>query len=121
METPAQRCLRIVAALEELASQEAAAVGREDFSTVQTLHERTAPLVEFLAAAGADVLGSAGLSRRLVAVYELRRRSGEVLAAAMARVRGELDANRLSRARVAQIAPVYGHPGIAASRLQATG
>lgn len=121
MESPAQRCTRIVAALEDLVAQEAAAVAREDFVAVQALHERIAPLVEFLVSAGADLLGAAGLRRRLTAVYDLRHRSGEAVAAAMARVRSELDANQASRRRAARIAPAYGQPGVRTSQLQAIG
>lgn len=121
MESLSQRCTRIVAALEDLAAQEAAAVAREDFAAVQSLHERTAALVEFLASAGADVLGAAGLRRRLTAVYDLRHRSGEAVAAAMARVRSELDANQASSRRAARIAPAYGERDVRTSRLQAIG
>lgn len=121
MESPAQRCARIVSALEDLAAQEAAGVARQDFATVQTLHERTAPLVEFLAATGAEALGAAGLRRRLVAVYELRARSSEILAAAMAQVRVDLARTEAGQRRAARIAPAYGAHEERAPRLQVVG
>lgn len=121
MESPVQRCVRIVSALEDLAAQEAAAVARGDFATVQALHDRSAPLVEFLAAAGAEALAAAGLRRRLAAVYELRARSGEVLAAAMAQVRVELAQTEAGQRRAARIAPAYGTHEVRAPRLQVMG
>jgi hypothetical protein len=121
METSAQKCERIVAALEDLAAQEAASVAHNDFAGVQALHERTAPLVEFLAAVGAETLGAAGLRRRLTAVYELRARSGEVLHAAMARVRSELALTEAGQRRAARIAPAYGAQAVRSPRLQVVG
>jgi hypothetical protein len=49
METPAQRCARIVSALEDLVNQEAAALRAGDFDAVNEIQDRAAPLVEFLA------------------------------------------------------------------------
>lgn len=121
MESPSHRCARIVSALEDLAAQEAAGVARQDLATVQALHERMAPLVEFLAAAGAEALGAAGLRRRLTAVYELRARSTEVLAAAMAQVRVELARTEAGQRRAARIAPAYGAHDIRSPSLQAVG
>ncbi|MBL9210720.1 MAG: hypothetical protein JNL92_09655 [Opitutaceae bacterium] len=121
METATQRCERIVSALEDLAAQEAAGVAQGDFAAVQALHERTAPLVEFLATAGSESLNAAGLRRRLVAIYELRHRSGEALAAAMARTRLELAQTQASQRRVARIAPAYGHQDFRAPHLHAVG
>jgi len=121
METPVQRCERIVAALEDLAAQEAAGVAQNDFAAVQALHERTAPLVEYLAAAGSELLGAPGLRRRLIAVYELRHRSGEALAAAMARVRLEMAQAEATQRRVARIMPVYGQHAVRTPQLQVVG
>lgn len=121
METAAQRCERIVSALEDLAAQEAASVAQGDFAGVQALHERTAPLVEFLADAGSESLSVPGLRRRLVAVYELRHRSGEALAAAMARTRLELAQTQAAQRRVARVAPAYGLQDFRAPQLHAVG
>lgn len=121
METATQRSARIVTALEDLAAQEAAGVAHGDFAGVRALHERTAPLIEFLAAAGADTLSTHGLRRRLVAVYELRHRSGEALAAAMARTRINLAQTEVTQRRVARIAPAYGHHEVRTPQLHAVG
>lgn len=121
METAAQRSERIVTALEDLAAQEAACVAHGDFAAVQALHERTAPLVEFLADAGSESLSIPGLRRRLVAVYELRHRSGEALAAAMARTRLEMAQTEAAQRRVARIAPAYGLQDFRAPQLHAVG
>lgn len=121
METPAQRCERIVSALEDLAAQEAASIAQGDFAAVEALHERTAPLVEFLADAGSESLSVSGLRRRLVAVYERRHRSGEALAAAMARTRLELAQTQAAQRRVARVAPAYGQQDFRAPQLHAVG
>jgi len=121
MESAAQRCERIVAALEDLAAQEAAGVAQGDYSAVQALHARTAPLVEFLADAGSEPLSVPGLRRRLVAVYELRHRSGEALATAMARTRLELAQTQAAQRRVARLAPTYGGQDFRAPQLHAVG
>jgi len=120
METPVQRCERIVAALEDLAAQEAASVAQGDFAAVQALHERTAPLVEFLSSVGSAAM-AAGLRRRLIAVYELRHRSGEAVAQAMAQTRLELAQTQASQRRVARIAPAYIQHDARSPRLQAVG
>ena len=121
METASERCARIVTALEDLAAQEAAGVSHRDLAGVQALHERTAPLIEFLASVGSDVLSAPGLRRRLIAVYELRHRSGEALAAAMARTRLKLTQTEVAQRRVARIAPAYGDHGLRTPQLHAVG
>lgn len=121
METVAQRCERIIAALEDLAAQEAAGVAAGDFEGVRSLQDRTAPLIDFLAAEGGAALGIPSLRRRLTAVYELRLRSGEALATAMTRVRSELAQTQASQRRAAQVGPAYGQPGSRPPRLDLVG
>jgi hypothetical protein len=120
METIAQHCERIVTALEDLVAQEGAAVASRDFSAMLALQERTAPLVDFVIARAPVPSGSA-LRNRLMALHERRRQNGEALAAEIERTRAELQQMQNTRRRVAQIAPVYGQPGLTRGQWQAVG
>jgi hypothetical protein len=121
METPAQRCTRLAAALDDLAAQEAAALAAGDFDTVLALQDRAAPLVEFLAARAGEIARHAPLAAALAAVQARRGRSAAHLAAAIARARGELAEAGAARRRVARIAPAYGRGPASASQLCAVG
>ena len=73
MEAPAQTCVRLVAALEDLVAREAATLEARDFPAVIELQQRAAPLVALLGARASDVTdpalrarhGAAGEKRSL--------------------------------------------------------
>lgn len=120
METAAQRCERIVAALEDLAAQEAAAIQTHDFSSALAVQDRAEPLVDFLAR-NASLATAARLNDRVAAVQELRSQTGEKLGAELARTRAELQQMQLAQVRVAQVAPAYGRTKPAAGNWRAVG
>ena len=112
METPAQTCVRLLTALEDLATQEAAALEARDFATAVTIQTRAAPLVEHLAAHGPAIADKDPAFRSRVAAFHARRQqSGEWLATQVARAKEELLRMQAGQRRVARIAPVYGQPG----------
>lgn len=122
METPAQRCLRIVTALEDLAAQEAAALANRDFAAVAALQERTGPLVDFIVSTGLSYVNTPALRARIGALHDRRNQTVERLASEMARTRADLEQTQVSQRRVAQIAPVYGQSSVVDRRqLQAVG
>jgi hypothetical protein len=122
MESAAQTCARLIAALEDLAGQEAAALQTRDFATAIEIQDRAAPLVAHLAAHARDLTDPAQQAR-LRAVQEKRDRTGEWLAEQIERARAELARTSAARRRVAQIAPVYGRSpaGAASGHLSAVG
>ncbi len=122
METVAQTCTRLLIALEDLASQEAAALDARDFARVVAIQERAAPLVEHLGTHGPAVAGRDPVFRaRVVALHARRRQTGDWLAAQVEHAREELHRMAASQRRVAQIAPVYGRGGPVSRQLCAQG
>jgi hypothetical protein len=120
METPAQTCARLVAALEDLVAQEAATLEARDFATVVHLQERAAPLVEHLATHSAEVV-DVSLRERIRMLLERRQQSGEWLAAQIEQTKEALRLNDERRHRVTQIAPAYGRSRYAPQRFSAVG
>lgn len=121
METPAQTCARLVAALEDLVAQEATALQARDFAAVVQIQDRAAPLVEHLAAHVDDIV-EPRLRERIGRIRAQRHRSGEWLAEQIERTRQELLQTHASRRRVAQVAPAYGRgSSTAPTRLSAVG
>ncbi len=106
MRDSAQRCPRLVAALEDLAAQEEASLKARDFAAIESIQERLGALVKNLVlhVSGAD----AELRLRIAAVQARRERTSEWLATELARTREELRETEVSQRRVAKIAPVYG-------------
>ncbi len=119
METSAQRCSRIAAALNDLAAQEAAALAGREFDAAIALQERAAPLVAFLAEHTGDFTRE--LVEKLSAVQARRAHSAMQLAAEIGRTREELHETGAARRRVAQIAPAYGRTSVTPSQLCAVG
>ena len=120
METPAQLCARLLVALEELASQEAASLEARDFSAVVHLQERAAPLVAHLAAHGPAVADTA-LRVRIAAWLARRHETGEWLAAQIAQTKEQLREVEAAQRRVSRLAPAYGQGGEVSRRLCAVG
>lgn len=108
METPAQRCARIVGALEDLVSQEALALENGDIAAVLDLQDRTAPLVEFLTTVPLSHATAPGIRGRIAALQERRAQTEARLRVELDRARAELQETVLGQRRAAQIAPVYG-------------
>ena len=120
METPAQTCARLVAALEDLVDQEAATLEARDFATVVHLQERAAPLVEHLASHGTDVVDPL-LRERIRALHARRQKTGEWLTTQIEQTREALRQNDESRRRATRIAPAYGQRLHTSRRLSAVG
>jgi hypothetical protein len=110
METSAQTCARLVSALEDLMSQEAATLEARDFPAAIALQNRAAPLIEHLVTHEAEIVDR-GLRQRILALIVRRNKTGEWLAEQVARTRQELDETQGAQRRVAQVAPAYGHGG----------
>jgi hypothetical protein len=121
METPAQRCARIVGALEDLAAQEAAAIETHDFAGALTVQDRAEPLVDFIVRDAHAGVCDGAITSRISAVQMLRARTSEKLAQEMARTRNELQRMQATKSRVAQVAPAYGRSRPAAGNWQAIG
>lgn len=107
MPPAAKRCARLIAALEDLAAQEAAAVRTGEFARAGELAERCAPLVDDLVGRAGEIVETA-LQERIRDVNALRARSAEALGREIVRVHEELAQTELARGRAARIAPVYG-------------
>lgn len=120
METTAQRCRRIIAALEELVEQEATALTNGDLTGVLALQDRTAALVDFLVSEVSGA-GHLDLRTRLSALHTRRSQTSRLLAQRIESSREELHRMRSARVRVAQVAPAYGAAAAAGHRLQLVG
>ena len=121
METPAQTCVRLLAALEDLAAAEAATLLAGDFEVAVEIQGRAAPLVAYLGEHGPAVADRA-FRARIAAVLRQRSGSAARLGTRIDEVREELQSTQASQHRVARIAPVYGSaPGAVAGQLSAVG
>ena len=121
MQTPAQRCVRIMAALEDLAEQEAAALANGDYPSLLALQDRTGPLVDFFVASAPAFVSSPDLRPRLAALQRRRQKTSDALALEIETRRRELQQMKFTERRVAQIAPVYGRPAAPRRQLQVVG
>lgn len=121
METPVQRCVRIMAALEDLVDQEAAALTNADWDAMIALQGRVGPLVDFLTTHASDGVARLELGERLPALHARRNQTSSALARQIECVRNELHQTRVARVRVAQIAPAYGGDTDIVHRLQVVG
>ncbi len=110
MPASAQQCERIAAALGDLASQEAASLGQDDFATVLTIQDRAAPLVAFLAENIPLLDGGvpAGVRVDLAAIFERRAQTAALLDDKVSALRASMAEARAAQGRAARVAPVYG-------------
>ncbi len=108
MQTPVQRGVRLVAALEDLVGQEEASLQAGDFSAVAEIQLRTDALIVDLAAQANDTPTTSGMRMRLSAVQARREQTSAWLEGEIETTRKALTETDRSRRRVAQIAPVYG-------------
>jgi hypothetical protein len=120
METAAQTCARLLAALEDLASQEAASLEARDFTAVVHLQQQAAPLVQMLAEHASEITEPA-IRQRVRDFLERRRKTGEWLEEQIALTRDRLRELDASRSRLTRVAPAYGQGANAAPRLVAVG
>jgi predicted component of type VI protein secretion system len=109
MEAPRQRFNRLVGALEDLVTREAATLAEHDYEKVQEIQNSTAPLVAAIAGLGQDIRDDVARAR-VAGLLARRQHSIDVLESQLATARDELMAVQGSALRVAQIAPVYGRP-----------
>ena len=124
MQSPAQRCARLIAALEDLAAQEEASLQALDFPALDSIQARAGALVDDLVSHASFVAADGALRARIVAVHARRERSAAWLATEMARARAEMDETQVAQRRVSRIAPVYGSGpagGRASSQLSVVG
>lgn len=120
METPAQTCARLLAALEDLADQEAATLEARDFAAVAAIQDRAAPLVSLLAAQ-ANGMRDVALRARIDRLRQRRAQTGAWLHTEMARLREELQQTQVAQRTVAQVAPAYGSRAHATRQLSMVG
>jgi hypothetical protein len=106
METRLQRGRRLLAALEDLASQEAVLVRSLDLVEALQLADRAAPLVTEVCGLAAEP-DAAEIRPAVAALVERRRRSAVCLEEHLARVREELRRLDEARRRTARTAPAY--------------
>jgi hypothetical protein len=106
METPAQRCARLLVALEDLARREALCLDLHDFPAVAQLQRQSAPLVAALVEHGPAVVDD-GLRARMAAWLAHRHETDLRLADQIARARDRLRELEASRRRVTRLAPAY--------------
>ena len=107
MEAPGEKFNRLVSALDDLVTQEAANVALGDFEAVLEIQRRTGPLVAAVASLGAGV-ANAMAQARIASLLSRRQGNIELIESQLATVRAEMRAVQESAGRVARIAPVYG-------------
>lgn len=120
MEPPVQQRARLVAALEDLADQEAACVHCGDFESVTDIQSRAAPVVEALAALSSLPVDSE-LRRRLAALVERRSKTAAQIEVHLTRTKEQLNALDASQRRAARMVPAYGGKSMVRGRLAAQG
>ncbi len=106
MDTPVQKALRLLAALEDLAGQESACMRNRAFVEAVAATERSAPLVRALVEL-ADDEGVLALRPRVQTLLDRRRESASLLDAHLARLQSEMRRVDAARTRLTRIAPVY--------------
>ena len=106
METPLQTAARLLAALEDLAAQEAVLLRTLDFVDAVAVQERAAPLVDQLAALALHP-EVASLRTKVKALVDRRQQSRHFLDAQLSRLQSELRRIDEARSRLSRVAPAY--------------
>lgn len=117
-----QVAARLIAALEVLARDEAAALETGDLEALGDIQDRAAVVVERLGTVE-GLASHEAHSRRLAAVEACRARTAELLDAQITLLRENLREARATERRMGQVAPAYGRaaaPG-GRSRLSVSG
>lgn len=99
---------RLVSALDELITREAATVAEHDYEAVRQIQERAEPVVQALAELGKDIADEVARAR-VAGLLARRQHSIDVIESQLATARAELMAVQESTSRISRIAPVYGH------------
>lgn len=107
MEAPRQRFSRLLGALDELVTQEAATLAQRDFVAIADIQRRADPLVSALAELGPQVADDLARAR-VAGLLARRQHTIDLLETQLATAREELQALQTVSGRVAQITPVYG-------------
>ena len=107
MEKPQQTFNRLVGALDDLVTQEAATLAERDYEAAIKIQDRAEPLVSAIVDLGA-VVADAVARARVAGLLARRQHSIDLLESQLATARAELMAVQESTLRVSQIAPVYG-------------
>ena len=107
MEAPQQKFNRLVGALDELVTREAATLAEHDYTAVVQIQSSAEPLVAAIADMG-SVISDAVARARVAGLLARRQHSIDFLESQLATARSELMAVQESTVRVAKIAPVYG-------------
>lgn len=98
---------RLVGALEELVTREAATLAEHDYQAVHEIQQRAAPVVDAIAALGRDIADEVARAR-VAGLLARRQHSIDALESQLATARAELMAVQESSLRAAKIGPVYG-------------
>ena len=106
MESPRHECLRLIAALETLAHEEATCVRVDEFSAVASVQARAADIVKRLCEFG-PAIADASMRRRLSEIVELRTATTRSIQQKLEAVQLRLDSIGESYRRAAQVAPAY--------------
>ena len=109
MDASQKRFNRLIGALEDLVTQEAATIAEHNFEAVGEIQRRTQPLVEAIAGMGDQVADSVARAR-VASLLAQRQQSIDFLESQLATARSEMMAVQESTRRAARIAPVYGRP-----------
>jgi hypothetical protein len=109
MKAPQQKFNRLVGALEELVTHEAAVLAEHDYEAVGDVQRRAQPLVEAIAGMGDDI-SDAVARARVAGLLARRQHNIDFLECQLATARAELMAVQESSLRASKIAPVYGQP-----------
>jgi hypothetical protein len=107
METPGQTGGRLLAALDDLVTQEAAAVLAGDYGVIAGLQARTAAVGEKLSSLAGDPTVAA-LRLQVEALLERREQTQRQLTQRLTAVRLEIERLRTVRLRVTRLGPAYG-------------
>jgi hypothetical protein len=118
MESPEQAGRRLLAALEELVSQETAAVHANDFALIEFIQLRAAATGEKLISLARDP-AVAALRRHVEAILAQRWQNGQVLRQRLADVGAEISRLQGARARLLRVAPAYSTGPVAVPRFTA--
>lgn len=113
MPTPYQTAQRLLAALEDLASQEGVLLRSLDLVEAVQISERAAPLIERLCALVAESPDVAHLRGRVEELVAQRRRNAVLLDSHLARLQTEMRRIDDARKALARVAPVYSSAAIA--------
>jgi hypothetical protein len=109
MEAPQQKFNRLVSALDELVTREAATLAEHDYEKVIEIQRSAGPVVDAIAGLGSAISDDVARAR-VAGLLARRQHSIDALETQLATARAELMAVQESTLRVAQIAPVYGRP-----------